>query len=833
MGFLVEQLAEAMLGDLVCNNHPQGEISSLLIDSRKLTHPQSSIFFALVTHRNDGHLFIRQLFAKGLRNFVVSKPIVDNEILAKSNIIQVPDTLVALQNLGAWHRAKFTYPVIGITGSNGKTIVKEWLRQLIGQTKTVVASPRSFNSQIGVPLSVWQMGDEHSLGIFEAGISLPHEMRKLEAILKPDIGIFTNIGQAHAENFKDQNHKIADKLQLFEHCKFLIYCSDQVEVDTAITKTTQLADVAKIKWGLGLNNSLNISNIKTDTTGTTITAIAKPPLNQAGSTSKSIFIPFTDKASIENAIHCWAYMLFDGYGDDYIVQAFQKLHPVEMRMELKQGINHCSLINDSYSSDLNSLSIALDFLAQQLQYPRKTVILSDIQQSGLNDDLLYKEVAFLLASKSIDRIIGIGKAISAHRSNFPSGSLFFPSTAAFIEDFHFSAFHNETILLKGARDFEFEQIGRLLQQKLHETVLEINLNALVYNLNYYRSTLPKGTKTMAMVKAFSYGSGGFEIANALQYNQVDYLAVAYIDEGVELRKAGITLPIMVMNAENDSLDALFKWELEPEVYSFKLLNQLLAAFKSNFYGVKTLNIHLKFDTGMHRLGFTEDQLPQLIQVLESHPEVNIVSVFSHLAGSDDPTLDDFTRQQIACFERIAGQLDRALGYKPLRHLLNSSGIVRFPEASFDMVRLGIGLYGIANEPETLDKLQNVSVLKTVISQIKTIAAGETIGYSRKWFVAEPTTIAIIPVGYADGLDRRLSNGKGYVKVNGHRVPIIGNISMDMCSIDITNVQAKEGDAVIVFDSPEDIKIFADSLETIPYEVITGISQRVKRVYLIE
>lgn len=806
-------------------------VAHLLIDSRKLSHITDALFFALRGDRHDGHLFITDLYARGMRAFVVEY-LPENHAAAfpDADFIVTPDSLQALQDLCAFHRKQFTYPVIGITGSNGKTVVKEWLYQLLHEDFSIVRSPKSFNSQVGVPLSVWQMQKEHQLALFEAGISRPGEMVRLQRMIAPTIGLFTNIGQAHDENFIRPGEKIDEKLQLFQTCETLIYCKDNANIHERILGDPALHKKKLFSWSGKTKADLQLARVTRFETETEIQAVYQLRF-------ETIRIPFTDDASVENAMHCWAVMLHFGIPQETITTRMASLTPVAMRLELKEGINNCSVINDSYNSDLGSLAVAIDFLNQQHQHERHTLILSDILQSGRSEQALYAEVAALLSKKGIHRLIGIGEAICRNRDLFevPEKN-FYTDTASFLQSFSISSFRDETILLKGARAFGFEAISKVLQQKTHETVLEINLNALVHNLNYFRSRLQPGTKLMAMVKALSYGSGSFEIANVLQFHRADYLAVAYADEGIELRKAGITLPIMVMNPEEQSYDAMIQFRLEPEIYSFRVLSLFdEAAQRQRRIGedIPPLPVHIKLDTGMRRLGFEEADLNELIVRLRNNKQLVVRSVFSHLAGSDEPVHDGFTKQQVDRFAAMSGKLQQHLGVPFLRHILNSAGISRFPDAQFDMVRLGIGMYGIGVTPEEQALLQNVSTLKTTISQIKNVPEGETIGYSRKGKAMRPTQIATVPIGYADGLNRRLSNGQGVLWVNGQAAPIIGNVCMDMCMIDITGISAREGDEVIVFGDAASIGRMAKDLGTIPYEVLTNVSARVKRVYFQE
>lgn len=826
MHYTVQDIVRIIRAEALQLPAPEAGVKELLIDSRNLASAPVSLFFAIKGKRHNGHHFLGALRDKGVRNFVVSEVPEDMGTFTDCNILLVPDTLKALQTLAAAHRSHFQLPVIGITGSNGKTIIKEWLYQLLSPDKRIIRSPRSFNSQVGVPLSVWQLSREHEMAIFEAGISEPDEMEKLQAIIRPNLGIFTNIGQAHDKNFIRTSQKVGEKLKLFTKVETLIYCPDYFEIQDRIFKSSLPGTISFFTWSR--NNKADLQ----------ITKVEKGPMNSRihglyKSNSLSIVIPFTDDASVENAIHCWSVMLYLGYHPQLIAERMLQLAPVAMRLEMKEGINRCSVINDSYNSDINSLHIALDFLNQQKQHEKKTLILSDILQSSMDDLSLYASVAGLLQEKGIHRLIGIGPVISKHAPMFSTQKEFFESTDAFLKNFPLSSLHDETILLKGARVFEFEQISRVLQQKSHETVLEINLNALVHNLNYYRSKLKPGVKIMTMVKAFSYGSGSFEIANVMQFQHVDYLTVAYADEGVELRKAGITVPIMVMNPEEESLDLLIQYRLEPEIYSLRILELLKKALRERGTVADGIPVHLKMDTGMHRLGFLPEDLAALITALKQEPNLMVRSVFSHLATADEPTLDEYTRRQIAQFRSMCETLRTALDEPFLMHILNSAGISRFPEAQFDMVRLGIGLYGIGYNDAEQQLLQNVGTLKTILSQVKNIPEKDSVGYGRKWIAQQPSTIAILPVGYADGLDRRLGNGHGEVLINGHRVPIIGNVCMDMCMVDVTGINAREGDEAILFNEQYTVRDFAARLGTIPYEVLTSIGRRVKRIYYYE
>jgi len=809
-------------------------IAHILLDSRKLIFPETSLFIPLVSARRNAHQYIPGLYEKGVRNFLVSEHLPLDQY-PDANIILVKDTLQALHQLVAWHRQQFHIPVIGITGSNGKTIVKEWLFQLLEKDYNIIRSPKSYNSQIGVPLSVWQLQPEHQLAIFEAGISQPGEMEHLEKIIRPSIGIFTNIGEAHNEGFLTQRQKINEKLVLFAKSRLLIYCKDYLELNECVLnfhaqigKRDNQEGLQLLAWSRKTDADLRIISVDKDQTHTRIDALYQ-------NTPLHIRIPFVDEGSVENAIHCWALMLYLGIAPAVIQQRMDQLGNIAMRLELKQGINNCSVINDSYNSDLGSLTIALDFLQQQQQHPTRTVILSDILQSGKSDASLYEEVAGLLQQKGIHKFIGIGKNINREKKRFQEveglKSQFFSTTEAFIQQFSHQDFQHETILLKGARIFEFERIGKLLEHKVHQTILEINLSAMAHNVKQYQSLLKPGTRLMAMVKAFSYGSGSFEIANLLQFHGVDYLAVAYADEGVELRRAGITLPIMVMNPEPGSFDAILQWNLEPEIYSLHLLQQFEEEVRSA--GKTDFPIHIKLDTGMHRLGFEKKDLPELARLLTENGQLKVRSIFSHLAASEDPGKDAFTRQQGHLFFDMSHELQKALGYTGIRHIANSAAIHRHPELQLDMVRLGIGMYGIDNG-NMQEKLRNVSTLKTTVAQVKHLQPGETVGYGAQWAAPGPSTIATVRIGYADGYPRCLSNGVGKMLIHGKLAPVAGIVAMDMLMLDVSHIpEVAEGDEVIVFGKDLPVQQLAQWAGTIPYEILTGISQRVKRIYFEE
>ncbi len=831
--YTISQIAHIIKAKWLQQNN-DAVIAHVLLDSRKLLFPETSLFFAIGGQRRNGNLFIDELYKKNVRNFVVDETFTEESLVLykEANFLQVNDVLDALQALTAFHRRQFTIPVIGITGSNGKTIVKEWLYQLLNNDYAIVRSPKSYNSQIGVPLSIWQMNAGHQLGIFEAGISQPDEMQQLEKIIEPTIGVFTNIGEAHNEGFLNIRQKINEKLKLFLHAGLLIYCADDPDVNAAVgtfvsnVRNNHLLQL--FSWSKKSKATLQITAIEKKDAHTIITATDNRAENIDRSIAITIF--FTDEAAIENAITCWCVLLHLNIADTLIAEQMLLLRSVEMRLELKQGINNCSVINDSYSADINSLTIALDFLSQQQQHPNRTLILSDILQSGKNSRQLYSDVAAILQQKNINRFIGIGPEISQQKEAFKNipQTFFFASTADFKQQFYTLHFYNETILLKGARVFEFEQLSHLLEEKIHQTVLEINLNAITHNLKQYQLLLNPGVKMMAMVKAFSYGSGSFEIANLLQFHKVDYLAVAYTDEGVELRKAGITLPVMVMNAEEVTYDLMVQYNLEPEIFSFNILTGFQQYLQQS--GITNYPVHIKLDTGMHRLGFEAQDISALVQILQTTPVFKIQSVFSHLVASDVLELDDFTQIQADTFMQSCAVLQKATGYSFLRHIGNTAAIHRHKNLQLDMVRLGIGLYGVDSSATMQQQLKNVTTLKTTISQIKNVKAGETVGYSRKGIVAKDSTIATVRIGYADGYPRALSNGKGKMWVKGNLLPVIGVVCMDMTMLDITGTDIQEGDEVIVFGEALSVHEVANWAQTIPYEILTGISQRVKRVY---
>ena len=803
-------------------------IAFLLTDSRSLSFPEETLFFALQSERNDGHNYIEDLHRRGVRNFVVgnSYPIPTDEEWADTNFLAVPSTLAALQRLAERHRDEFDIPIVGITGSNGKTVVKEWLHQLLMPSMHVTRSPRSYNSQIGVPLSVWKLHERSAVGIFEAGISQMGEMQRLADIIQPTIGVFTTLGQAHQENFHTLEEKCREKFLLFSDCEVLVYPQD----NDIVFRELRRSDFKGKKLGWSFTDSsaaFFIDNVEQKDTCTRIHYL----YNEEESSIEGDFtIPFISEAFVEDSIAAAVVALHLGITPAQLEERMLTLEPVAMRLEVKDGQRGCTLINDSYNSDLASLDIALDFMQRRPDHKgrKRTLILSDIYQSGVNDTELYKEVSELVVNRGVEKFIGIGKALKECADVIKiEDKSFFKTTEEFISSSVFSSLHDEVILIKGARSFGFDRITDLLVEKVHETTLEVNLNALVDNLNHYRSFMKPETKLVCMIKADGYGAGAVEIAKTLQDHRVDYLAVAVADEGVELRRAGITANIMIMNPEMTAFKTMFDYELEPEVYSFRLLDALRHAARKE--GITGYPIHIKLDTGMHRLGFHPiDDMPRLIEYLNNQNALIPRSVFSHFVGSDGDNFDEFSDYQFDLYEKGSKALQDAFEHKILRHICNTAAIEHFPDRQMDMCRLGLGLYGI--NPRNNEVLSNVSTLKTTILQIRKVPAGESIGYSRRTILEKDSVIAAIPIGYADGLNRHLGNRHCYCLVNGKKAEYVGNICMDVCMIDVTDIPCQEGDSVEIFGDNLPVTVLSDTLDTIPYEVLTGISNRVKRVY---
>ena len=800
-------------------------IEYLLTDSRKLLFPQSSIFFALPGPRRHGHSFVAELYAEGVRCFVMEEAI-DQTAFPEAVCLVVPNVKQALQQLAAHHRRQFHYPVIGITGSNGKTIVKEWLYQLLQEKENIVRSPRSYNSQIGVPLSLWQMNAQHSLGIFEAGVSQQGEMQALSEMIQPDIAVLTNIGEAHNEGFSSHVAKAKEKALLFQHAGKVVVGIDQLPASFAMQAASATQQI--FRWSRKQAVELLITGEKVQSGRTTVLATYQGAVIQ-------ITIPFTDQASIDNAITCWAACLAMGYSQAYIEERMLHLQAVDMRMQLRKAINNCFLLNDSYSYDLNGLSFALDYLDQQAGSASKMAIVSDVLQTGMDQAMRYQRIASELQHRGFTTLIAVGPEMLHHQQliqqYFFGTILHCASTEELLKQLQQMPLRDEYILLKGARVFEFERVSHWLEKQLHQTSMEINLSALAYNLQLYQSKLHRDVKLMAMVKAFGYGSGGAEVARVLEFHKVHYLAVAYADEGVELRKAGIGLPIMVMNPEPSNFDSLLNYNLEPELYSFSILNAFIQYLQSQ--AVQQFPVHIKFNTGMNRLGFEVTEASVLAQLLSKQQEIVVRTVFSHLVASENPAFADFTLQQAADFEKAAAVLAAALPYPFIRHLANTAAIAQYPQTQYEMVRLGIGLYGVDQESAPLG-LQTVATLKTTIAQIRKVPATETVGYGRAGKLERDSLIATVRIGYADGYSRRLGNGKAYMLVNGYKAPVVGNVCMDMTMLDVTDIpNITEVQEVEVFGPHLPVQQIARWSDTIAYEVLTGVGQRVKRIYVAE
>ena len=793
-------------------NSPEVTVNHISIDSRSLQNGSNTLFFAIKGKNHDAHLYLDELITKGVRYFVVEY--IPEHLSKKANFIIVENSLIALQLTAIAYRKQFDFPFVGITGSNGKTIVKEWLNFLLSAKHLIVRNPKSYNSQVGVPLSILGIEGNYGLGIFEAGISLPNEMSNLEQMIQPKYGILTNIGSAHDEGFPNREAKIKEKIKLFENCSD-IFMEKNAEIETLLSENSQ-----KHTWSFS-DESANLFVSKKNTKDTTELTFK----NKAN--IFTVIVPFSDENSIENVITCVNFLLFLGEEIAFIQSRVAELYPIELRLQAKKGINNCLVIDDSYSIDYPSLKIALDFFEQQKLHDKKTIILSDIFTDGLAVETLYHQVKQLLSKNKIERIITIGENIGKQLNDLPN-VISFANTQEFLQQFNTQSFQNETILVKGARGFNFNEIVVVLEEKNHETILEINLDAISHNLNFYKSKLNPETKIMVMVKAFGYGNGGYEIAKLLEHHKVDYLGVAFADEGIELRKAGITTPIMVLNPENSSFRAMIAYDLEPEIYSISGLQAFLKIAQQQ--NISHYPIHIKLDTGMHRLGFEPHLISELCSLLKNNNFIKVKSIFSHLAASDDLQFDDFTQLQFQRFDAMFSELEKVVPSKPIRHILNTSGIFNYVDKQMEMVRLGIGLYGIGNSEQELHSLENVSTLKTIISQIRAVLPEESIGYSRRFRVTEKIKVATIPVGYADGIRRAWGNEKGFVTINNQKATILGSICMDMMMVDVTNINCSEGDEVIVFGTNPKITEIATTTGTISYEILTGISQRVKRIF---
>ncbi len=832
MQYTIGEIANIIGATIVCGGENDDatarKINWLLTDSRSLCFPEQTLFFALKTQRNDGHRYIGELYKRGVRNFVVTST-EGTDSLSGACFLKVGNTLNALQTIAGHHRSRFDIPVVAITGSNGKTTVKEWLYQLLSPDYNVCRSPRSYNSQVGVPLSLWLIDKHTDIALIEAGISKSGEMDRLNKIVKPTIGVITNIGQAHQENFLSMQIKCTEKMQLFNGCRTAVLNLSNSTISQCASTLPE--SIRRLAWNTanaaGINDTdIVIRDIMKEGNHATVKFSYNNEIGQ-------YTIPFIDDAAIENSVTCFATCISLKMPVDVICERMRKLEPVAMRLEVRDGINGCTIINDTYNSDIHSLDIALDFMSRRpdTKEQKRTLILSDILQSGEEPRSLYSQVAQMAMNRGIEKIIGVGDQITQSADYFPiADKHFFRTTEALINSDVFKELKNEFILLKGARQYRFDKLSDLLTLKVHQTILEINLNAMVDNLNYYRKFKKPETKMVCMVKASAYGIGSVEASKTLQDHGVDYLAVAVADEGAELRNAGITANIMVMNPEMTSFRMLFDYRLEPEVFNFDILEALIRAAEKE--GITNFPIHIKIDTGMHRLGFNaKTDMERLIDRLTRQSALVPASVFSHFVGSDADGFDDFSRQQFALYDEASTKLQNAYGHKIIRHICNSAGIEHFPQYHLDMVRLGLGLYGI--NPRTNEMIHNVCTLKTTILQIRDVPAGDSVGYSRKTFVDRPSRVAAIPIGYADGLNRKLGNRNCYCLVNGKKAPYLGNICMDVCMIDVTDIDCKEGDKAVIFGDDLPVTVLSDVLGTIPYEVLTGISTRVQRVYIQE
>lgn len=815
--YRVEELAEIISADIIGN--PTGLVEEVYFDSRNLFQPINGVFFAFDEFQQNGSKYISDAYEKGIRVFVTSK-VEDTEIDAV--YLKVDSPLKALQEWGRYHRTQFRLNVIAITGSNGKTIVKEWLNQLLWEDFSIVRSPKSYNSQIGVPLSVLRITAERNLGLFEAGISLPNEMQSLEGIIQPKIGVLTHIGSAHLENFSSKEELIKEKLKLFKNVESIVFNADDELVKDLIIE--EFSDRKLFSFGNGNDNVIQLKSISNTDLGRTVNILFE---NQ----NLNFTIPFKDSASIENVLTTLTTIAALDLDVRKFLPKTSNLLPVEMRLEIKEAIRDSILINDTFNSDLHSVKVALDVLAQQ-PFPHKSLVLTDILQSNLEPDKLYRKVADLVNNYPINDLILIGDTLPKYRDWFKADARTFRTTDAFFKTLSVQNVNNEAILLKGSRPFQLEKISAFLEKKSHDTVLEINLQALIDNIKVFKNKLKPKTKMMAMIKANSYGTGSFEIAQTLEHHKIDYLGAAYADEGVELRKAGINLPILVMNPEQSSYGPIIDFKLEPEIYSLRVLKMFIKKLKEKSF-TNPYPIHIKFDSGMNRLGFRKEELQELVEFLKEEKSVRIRSIFTHLATADLPSERKFALEQLERFDKAYEFISSELSIRPIKHALNSSGITHFSEYQYDMVRIGIGMYGISDDEVTQKQLKHVSTFKTLISQISTIEKGESVSYGRNFKAEKTTRIATIPVGYADGIRRAFGNGVGKMRVNGHLVPVVGTICMDMMMLDVTEIDCEEGDEVIIFGKNLSIVELAKQIDTIPYEILTSISSRVKRIYYRE
>ncbi len=817
-GPALTDLATAMGGVLTANG-PDEPITTLLIDSRKPFDPAGALFFALKGPRHDGHQHLRALVDRGLRHVVVRADVAVD--LPGLNVVRVPDTLEALQQLAAWHRGRHTIPIIGITGSNGKTVVKEWLFDMLRQEEHIVRSPGSWNSQVGVPLSLWQLEPAHTLGIFEAGISEPGEMERLERMVRPTIGVFTNIGPAHGLHFKDELAKAREKAKLFRSAHAVVFCTDHEVVQQALEEEGVLARAQRIDWSRQRPAWLQVLQEDVIDGGTRLTLLH-------AERRFDVHVPFTDGGAVENALHCITVALLLGRTTAWVTEHIAHLDPLAMRLRSVAAMGGGSLIDDAYSNDLASLSIALDHLATQGAGRPRVVVLSDIAESGLPPDRLHDRIAALLRKAEVHRFIGIGDDMLRHRTHYPADAEFHPDTASLLASHAQAPVSGAITLVKGARSFGLERVVEHWQERSHGTTLTVDHEAVRDNLNHFRSAIGAGTGVMAMLKADGYGSGAVELARLFVHERVAYFGVAYVDEGVELRRSGVHAPVLVMNPEPMPFDLLHRYRLETEVYDRRSLEAAIA-FAEQVPDAPP--VHIEVDTGMRRLGFDLAELPALCDRLRSARALRVASIMTHLAAAEDPAEDNYTRQQLSSFAEGCAAITQALGYRPLYHAANSAGALRFPEARLDMVRLGIGLHGISSGPVPLPELRPSVTLATMIAQVRHIPVGGTVGYNRRFKADRPTTLAVLPIGYADGLPRRAGNGRWWVMIDGRPAPFAGTICMDMCMVDVTGLASRVGDRAVVFGAEHPIEAFAEAMGTIPYELLTGVSPRVKRIHL--
>lgn len=812
--YKISELSKIISAEIIGNH--EGEVSEIYFDSRTIFSPKDAVFFSF---SENGNSYVNEAYQKGIRVFVTTK---SDEIEKDAVYLQVGSPLKALQKWAEFHRSKFELLTIGITGSNGKTIVKEWMNQLLWNDFSIVRSPKSYNSQIGVPLSVLRITAQNNLGIFEAGISKPDEMKDLESIIRPQIGLLTHLGSAHLENFESKEQLIREKLRLFKNSKTIVFNSDDELARQLIKEIYPEKEL--VTFGKNDDDRIRVTGIEKLISSQKISFVFD-------SKNYLIQIPFPDQGSAENIFCVLTVLSLLNTDFEKHLEGCKNLLPIEMRLEIKEGIRNSLIINDSFNSDLHSVKVALDVLAQQA-FPRKSLILTDVLQSNLDNDLLYKEVADLVNSYPIDDLILIGEFLPKYKELFRSKPRVYRTTDEFLKTLNLLNVNNEAILIKGARPFELEKVSAFLEKQAHDTVLEVNLQSLIDNLNYFKTRLNPTTKVMAMIKANAYGAGSFEVAHILEHQKIDYLGAAYVDEGVELRKLGIRLPIMIMNPEQSSYSPIIDYRLEPELYSMRVLKLFVKILKEKSIS-EVYPIHLKIDTGMNRLGFKSDQLDEVIEFLKNENSVEIKSIFTHLATADVPEEKEFALNQLMEFDEAYLKICSELNIHPIKHALNSPGMIHFPKHQYDMVRLGIGMYGFSDDAEVQKQLKTVLTFKTVISRITEIERGETVSYGRRFKADRKSKIATLPVGYADGIRRSLGNGIGKVNIHGNLVPIVGTVCMDMLMADVTEIDCKEGDEVIIFGEKPTAEEVAKAMGTISYEVLTSISQRVKRIYYKE